>query len=67
MSDSRKFFILATTGNYFGLSTSDNALTGNENNKAVGDFLDDGNIGVLAGKHDGKRVTFSNKVIYRSI
>ena len=62
MSDSRKSFILATTGNYFGLSVSDGALSGSDTNVAVGDFLDDGNVGVLAGKYDGKRVSFTNKV-----
>lgn len=60
--DSRKAFILATTGNYFGLQTTDDALKKSDNSSALNNFLDDGNVSVLAGKHPDKRIVFENKV-----
>ena len=57
--DSRKDFILATTGNYFGIQ-DDGSLA---NNKALNSFLDDGNVSVLAAKLDNsKKVIVTNKV-----
>ncbi len=62
--DSRKEFILATTGNYFGISPKDSELADNVGSVAVNNFLDDGSTPVLAAKMEGgKKVSFSNQVI----
>ena len=58
--DSRKDFVLATTGNYFGIAPSDASLA---KNTALNSFLDDGNVSVLVAKLDNsKKVILSNKV-----
>ncbi len=62
--DSRKEFILATTGNYFGISPKDSELVDNVGSVAVNNFLDDGSTPVLAAKMEGgKKVSFSNQVV----
>ena len=59
--DSRKDFVLATAGNYFGI-TNDGSLA---NNPALNSFLDDGSVSVLAAKLDNsKKIILTNKVIY---
>ncbi len=46
--DSRKDFILATLGNYFGYSPSDGAISHIQDSRELNNFLDDGNCTVLA-------------------
>ena len=46
--DSRKDFILATIGNFFGYSTSEGAVSHIQNSKELNNFLDDGNCMLLA-------------------
>lgn len=58
--DSRKDFLLATTGNYFSIAVAD--LGGNKDTECLNNFLDDGNIFTLAAKKSGKGVSFTNKV-----
>jgi dynein heavy chain 2 len=60
--DSRKEFILATTGNFFGLQVSDPALEKCAASNDLNCFLDDGGTSVLVGKLDGKKVIFSKQV-----
>ena len=61
--DSRKEFVLATTGNYFGLPSSDASISNSLDNPTLNSFLDDGNQSVLAvRKKDGKKITFTDKV-----
>jgi hypothetical protein len=64
--DSRKEYLLSTTGNNFGISTSDSILASQHDASAVNSFLDDGNISILAarleGKPDSRSIKFSNKV-----
>lgn len=50
--DVRKDFIVATTGNYFGIQSSDNVLAEVTASKELNVFLDDGNSPVLAAKYD---------------
>lgn len=50
--DSRKDFIVQTTANYFGIASSDGALTKVFDSKELNTFLDDGNSSVLAAKYD---------------
>lgn len=50
--DVRKDFIVATTGNYFGIQSSDNVLAEVTASKELNVFLDDGNSLVLAAKYD---------------
>ena len=65
--DSRKEFMLTTTGNYFGLSASDPALANLQDVDPLNSFLDDGDTPIMAAKmevKDGKtRVRFHKKVI----
>ncbi|XP_070553238.1 cytoplasmic dynein 2 heavy chain 1-like isoform X2 [Ptychodera flava] len=64
--DARKEFLLATTGNYFGIPSSEPAVAQLFNSSELNSFLDDGNCGVLACRletHGGnKRVQMLNKV-----
>ncbi|CAH1776602.1 unnamed protein product [Owenia fusiformis] len=60
--DVRKEFILATTGNYFGISTNDPGLSGQHDATSINTFLDDGNCGILSAHTVDKQVQFSNKV-----
>lgn len=46
--DSRKDFILATIGNFFGYSSSDGAVSHITDSKELNSFLDDGNCMLLA-------------------
>ena len=46
--DSRKDFILATLGNYFGYSASDGAISHIQDSRELNNFLDNGNCMVLA-------------------
>ena len=46
--DSRKDFVLATIGNFFGYSSSDGAVSHITDSKELNNFLDDGNCMVLA-------------------
>ncbi len=63
MDDPRKEFILATTGNYFGISAKDTDLRENAASVALNNFLDDGRVPVLTAKMEGRtHVSFSNKV-----
>jgi dynein heavy chain 2 len=54
--------VLATIANYFGLAVSDGAISSLADSRALNNFLDDGNSTVLAGKNEGKRINFYNKV-----
>lgn len=65
--DSRKDYVLATTANYFGIAVSDNVITSLADSRSLNNFLDDGNASVLAGKNEGKRINFYNKVSCTSI
>ena len=64
--DSRKQFILATTGNYFAIPVTDAAFVKQAHSAALNSFLDDGNTNILAGRLDPrsrtKNVIFSDKV-----
>ncbi|XP_077984893.1 cytoplasmic dynein 2 heavy chain 1-like [Glandiceps talaboti] len=64
--DSRKEFLLTTTGNYFSIPVSDPAISQLSNSSELNGFLDDGNCGVLAARletHGGnKQVQMLNKV-----
>ena len=63
--DSRKDFVLVTTANYFSIPITDNAITSLFNSPALNNFLDDGNVTILAGKIDSKnerRIDFQNRV-----
>ena len=63
--DSRKDFVLVTTANYFAIPITDNAITSLFNSPALNNFLDDGNVTILAGKLDSKndrRIDFQNRV-----
>ncbi len=46
--DSRKEFVVATIGNYFGYSPSDGAVSHIHDSRELNNFLDDGNCSVLA-------------------
>ncbi len=60
--DSRKDFVLATAGNYFGVSSQDSAAL--QDDASLNSFLDDGSVSVLAAKLDNnKKIIFSNKVM----
>ena len=50
--DARKDFVVATTGNYFGIQSSDSVLNEVYSSKELNIFLDDGNSPVLAAKYD---------------
>lgn len=50
--DTRKDFLVATTGNYFGIQSSDSVLDDVRSSKELNIFLDDGNSPVLAAKYD---------------
>ena len=64
--DVRKDFIVATTGNYFGIQSSDSVLNEILSSKELNTFLDDGNSPVLAAKYDvhqgNKAIKLSNDV-----
>ena len=63
--DSRKDFVLVTTANYFGVPITDGAITALFNSLALNNFLDDGNVTILAGKLDNKndkKIDFQNRV-----
>lgn len=60
--DSRKEFILATTGNYFGLQVNEPAVSACHNSKDLNCFLDDGGTGVLVGMLENKKIAFSTQV-----
>lgn len=60
--DSRKSYIVSTTGNHFGLNTSDVAMASLSNHPALNSFLDDGSVGVLAANYSGKNVEFEKQV-----
>ena len=61
--DSRKDFILATAGNFFGISVNDLPISSLYNSSALNSFLDDGNCNVLAARAgDDQKVTLANKV-----
>ena len=66
--DSRKEYVLATVGNYFGISLSDPGLSGQHDNSALNNFLDDGSCFILAASGEsqgGKKVAFQNKVRWK--
>lgn len=64
--DTRKDFLVATTGNYFGIQSSDSVLDDVRSSKELNIFLDDGNSPVLAAKYDThqghKSIKLSNYV-----
>ena len=62
--DSRKEFLLATAGNFFGVSVSDGSISHAHDSAALNSFLDDGSVSVLAASQPGGvgKVEFSNKV-----
>ena len=60
--DSRKDFVLATIGNFYGMGTSDTAVSVCYGDSALNSFLDDGNVSVLVAKQDGKKLSMLNKV-----
>ena len=64
--DTRKDFLVATTGNYFGIQSSDSVLDDVRSSKELNIFLDDGNSPVLAAKYDThqghKNIKLSNNV-----
>lgn len=63
--DSRKDFVLVTTANYFAIPITDNAITALFNALSLNNFLDDGNVSILAGKLDpknDKKIEFQNRV-----
>ena len=64
--DTRKDFLVATTGNYFGIQSSDSVLDDVRSSKELNIFLDDGNSPVLAAKYDThqghKSIKLSNNV-----
>ena len=63
--DSRKDFVLVTTANYFAVPITDNAITNLFNSPNLNNFLDDGNVTVLAAKLDVKndrRIDLQNRV-----
>lgn len=64
--DTRKDFLVATTGNYFGIQGSDSVLDDVRSSKELNIFLDDGNSPVLAAKYDThqghKSIKLSNNV-----
>lgn len=61
--DSRKDYLLTTTANYFGVAVSDSSITSLADSRSLNNFLDDGNATVLAGKIEGKRINYYNKVL----
>ena len=64
--DSRKEFLLATAGNFFGVSSNDPAIAHAQKSSAVNSFLDDGNVAVVgAVRSDKGRVEFTNNVSHR--
>jgi len=64
--DSRKDYLLATTGNYFGVAQTDGIVTTLADTPPMNGFLDDGNISILVARPDprssGRRLMLSNKV-----
>lgn len=64
--DVRKDFVVATTGNYFGIQSSDSVLNDVRSSKELNTFLDDGNSPILAAKYDthqgNKTIKLSNHV-----
>ena len=63
--DSRKEFILATAGNFFGVAVTDSGITHAHDAPALNNFLDDGSVAILAAtmQEEGTRkVCFTNKV-----
>ena len=64
--DVRKDFVAATTGNYFGIQSSDSVLNEVRSSKELNIFLDDGNSPVLAAKYDthqgNKSIKLSNYI-----
>ena len=60
--DSRKEFILATTGNFFGLSVSDGAISSNHDDPCLNNFLDDGNVPVLSAQMSNNKIQLTNRV-----
>lgn len=62
LTDTRKNFILTTTGNYFGLQPSDPLISPLSDSKELNCFLDDGNEFVLSILKSGKNLVMSNKV-----
>ncbi|KAM7436007.1 Cytoplasmic dynein 2 heavy chain 1 [Porites harrisoni] len=64
--DTRKDFLVATTGNYFGIQSADSVLEDVRSSKELNIFLDDGNSPVLAAKYDThqghKSIKLSNNV-----
>lgn len=64
--DTRKDFLVATTGNYFGIQSSDTVLDDVRSSIELNTFLDDGNSPVLAAKYDThqghKSIKLSNNV-----
>ena len=64
--DTRKDLLVATTGNYFGIQSSDSVLNDVRSSKELNIFLDDGNSPVLAAKYDThqghKSIKLSNNV-----
>ena len=65
--DSRKDFVLATTGNFFSIPVSDSAISGLSDAGALNTFLDDGNCSVLAARCVEKKVSLTNKVNHNHI
>ena len=63
--DSRKEFILASTGNFYGLSVTDGVVKNCHDEPALNNFLDDGNVSVLCAIMDGKKIVLHNKVYYK--
>ncbi|XP_065833043.1 cytoplasmic dynein 2 heavy chain 1-like isoform X2 [Oscarella lobularis] len=61
--DSRKAFVLATTSNYFGVSSADASIVDLTTSTALNSFLDDGNVPLLAARREGaKKIGLSNKI-----
>ena len=65
-ADARKDFVVATTGNYFGIQSSDRILSEVYSSRELNTFLDDGNSPVLAARYDThqgtKSINLSNTV-----
>jgi len=60
--DSRKEFICAVASQFFGLSTTDEAIVSLHSVKDLNNFLDDGSAELLCAHYEGKKVSLSNKV-----
>uniref|UniRef100_H3AMW9 Uncharacterized protein n=1 Tax=Latimeria chalumnae TaxID=7897 RepID=H3AMW9_LATCH len=62
VEDDRKQFILTTTGNYFGFSSSSTLISSLHNSRELNNFLDDGNEMVLSVHKSRDGLSMFNKV-----